>query len=174
MATRETVHGLFLRHSERLRGFIHALVGSHQDADDILQDVFLVVVDKSADFTEGTDFLAWVRTIARYRILHHQAAQRRRRNFDPDVVDLLCDQAGIDGDADWDREMSALRTCLDSLAPGARRIIQQRYEDDLPASEIAARSGRTVNGVSVALAKIRAALRACVERRMHAGPVGAA
>jgi RNA polymerase sigma-70 factor (ECF subfamily) len=171
MASPAHVQGMFLRHSERLRGFIHALVGSHQDADDILQDVFLVVLEKAGDYAEGSDFLAWTRAIARFRVLHHLERQRRRRSLDPDVIDLLYGEAQADAvaDRDWDREITALRDCLRRLGPAARGILGQRYDEGLLPGEIAARSGRTVNGVSVALAKVRSALRACIERRLQRG-----
>ena len=58
-----------LRHQDRLRGFIRCLLIDRRDADDVWQDVNLLLVRKAADFRTGTDFWAWAIQVARYQVL---------------------------------------------------------------------------------------------------------
>ena len=47
------VQGLFLTHIDLVRGFIRALVRDRHLADDVLQETFLTVARKAADFEPG-------------------------------------------------------------------------------------------------------------------------
>ena len=68
----------FLLNSSLIHGFIYSLYPS-AEADDLLQEVFLVVTEKAEEFRPGTDFLAWVRKVARYKVLEHCGLRTRRR-----------------------------------------------------------------------------------------------
>lgn len=78
-----SVQALFLQHAARLRGFIRGLQPDVEAADDVFQEVFLVVTRKADRFEPGTSFLSWVRTIAR----HEVQAQRRSRRSGPPALD---------------------------------------------------------------------------------------
>jgi RNA polymerase sigma-70 factor (ECF subfamily) len=171
MASREWVQAETLRHSEHLRGVLFLILGRHDAADDAFQELFLVLGDKADSFREGTDFLAWARTVARYVALRLVARDRRHRGLDPAVLELVADEAermARDGD-DGEAERLALRRCLERLGPSARRILALRYESGLTPAAIGERLGRTASAIAVALSRSRAFLRACVDRRL-AGP----
>lgn len=162
------VQSLLLRHSELLKGFIYTLIGRHADTDDVFQEVFLTATAKAADFTPGTDFLAWARAIARFKVLRLLADGKRRCYLDPEVIELLADEhevATTTDSQDWERERTALRHCLTKIGPAGRSMLELRYMEGLAPQQIAQRLHRSVNGVSVALAKVRAAVRRCVERQ---------
>src|SRR5580698_266775 len=59
------VQQLFVKHQLGLRAFILSLEPNFTDAEDLLQEVFLVITRKANDFREGTNFFAWACTIAR-------------------------------------------------------------------------------------------------------------
>ena len=63
------VQGLFVQHIPALRGFVLSLVSDFSLVDDIIQETFLTVTKKADDFERGTNFRAWVWTIARFRTL---------------------------------------------------------------------------------------------------------
>lgn len=160
------VQAELLRHAEQLKGFIAALVADRDAAEDCFQELFLTVAAKAADFAPGTDFLAWACTIARYKVLQH--LERRRRHaggLDPETIAALAADADAYHDA-WDERRAALADCLERLPPAARRLVEARYVHGLAPSAIAAASGRSANGVSVALAKARDALEGCIGRRL--------
>jgi len=65
------VQQLFVRHQGQLRAFVLAIWPDFGRADDVLQEVFLTVTTKAADFQEGSNFLAWSRAITQRKL--HEA-----------------------------------------------------------------------------------------------------
>lgn len=157
------VQRLFVKHQGQLRAFLLALRPDFALADDLLQEVFLTVTDCAADFEPESNFLAWARTIARFKFL--EACRRLPgASLDQEVAASLaaaCPQ-------DWasDSKLAALAKCLPLLAPKAQEIVRLRYFREHSPPEIAQLLSRTVNSVAVALAKARIALRDCIERQL--------
>jgi RNA polymerase sigma-70 factor, ECF subfamily len=155
------VQQLFIEHQPGLRALVLAVVRDFSLAQDVMQDVFLVVTRKAADFTPGTNFPAWAGRIARFESL--QAMRRTRRlALSEETVELLqgCDAAEVPHyRSDW------LRECLARLTPTVQRLIRLRYEDALKPAEIARVLGWTAGAVSVAASRARAELRRCIENR---------
>ena len=77
----EQVQQLFVRHTGLLHGFIASLCGDLVLAEDILQEVFLVVSQRADDFTLGSDFAAWARAIARFKTMELLRTRKRDRQM---------------------------------------------------------------------------------------------
>lgn len=157
-----------MRHVIVLRGFVLGLVPQRHLADDIVQETFLTACQKSDDYEPGTNFRAWVLTIARYKVL----AMLKRRGagealLSPDVVELLADEPPED--LRLPERTLALDACVAKLGPSARRAVLLRYTDDLGPTEIAREMGWSVNALNVALSRARAFLRTCVEQTLNSG-----
>jgi len=162
------VQGLFLRNTELIKGFIYALLPSIAECEDVFQEVFLVVTEKAGQFEPGTDFLAWVRAIARNIVRRHLAARRSHGIALSDGAFESVMACADAAESEWHERRAALARCMGDVAPAARRVLELRYVEDLGPGEIARRTKRSVNGVSVALAKVRKFLRECVDRRLRA------
>ena len=161
---RGEVQKLFLHHSDLLEGFIVALQPDLSVTKDILHEVFLTVTDKAEEFRPATDFMAWARAIARFKVLEQV---RRSRNaphvLDPNVLEAVLADAPEAEDA-WTPRREALAECLERVAPRARRILELRYSDALMApQQIARKVSWTSGAVRVALARTRRFLHDCVE-----------
>src|SRR5436309_2001473 len=125
----EEVQRLFLRHAGVLRGFILGLLPDHNRAEDVFQEVFLMVTRKAGEFVSGTNFLAWARSIARLKVLEACRASRNTPHpLDPDALEALIESAE-DLDDSWAGRREALAKCLDQLAPRAREILELRYSE---------------------------------------------
>jgi RNA polymerase sigma-70 factor (ECF subfamily) len=163
------VQQLFIRHQGQLRAFLLALRPDFTLADDVLQEVFLTVSDRAAEFDPATSFTAWARTIARFKFL--EACRRLpSQSIDADAVDSLT--AACPDDWGSDAKLAALAQCLGLLAPKAQEIVRLRYLREHSPAEIARSLTRTVNSVAVALAKARVALRECIERQLRREALG--
>ncbi len=161
------VQTLFVQHMPHIRGFVLSLIPDFSQADDILQDVFLTVTAKAADFQRDTNFLAWAFTIARFRVL--KSMNRMDKAFLPlseEVLERLAAECPDIGAAQ-DRRIGLLEQCLKKLAPQARRVIDLRYYAAQKPAAIAEQLGLSVNSVSVLLSRSRVLLRECVERQMQ-------
>lgn len=157
------VEELFIRHADGIKGFLFTLIGDAAVSDDLMQEVYLVVREKAGDFTPGTNFMAWVRAICRFKALHHFRSCRRRPLIDPEAAELLA-TADEQLSDEWSEHRIALARCLDRLGEAPRHLLHLRFAENLPPRAIANRLGRSVNGISVALSKSLAALRSCVGR----------
>jgi len=167
--TPEFVQRLFLQHTAALRGFILGLVGDPEATGDIFQEVFLTVNQRAEQFRADGNFLAWVRGIARNKVLeHYRKRNRLPRLFDEGLLEIMAASAGRHDDI-WEQRRTALAACIGQLAPRARQILESRYAE-VPATpaEIAERLAWTINAVHVALARARKFLQECTRRRLAA------
>lgn len=159
------VQSLFVQNMMAVRGFVIGLMPDFSRVDDVMQETFLTVTAKAEDFVEGSNFRSWACSIARFKVLEARRRPGSREvALDEEVIEALC-ATEMD---DWqpEEELRLLAGCKDELAPQARRVIDLRYEQAHRPPEIAQRMGWTVNAVHVALARARAALRECVERKL--------
>lgn len=162
------IQALFLQHHLPLRTFVTTLVSDFALVDDIVQETFLTVTKRADSFTPGTNFKAWLWTIARLKMHEVIRAKKRQGVLAEDVIDMLC---GHDAAVDWDlpdRRLALLGECVGGLAPKARLAVELRYQRALKPPEIARVMGWTINAVNVALSRARKAIRACIETRLAA------
>lgn len=158
----------FVRHQQAVLAYVLSLEPRLSDAQEIVQEVFVTVSRKAATWTEGTNFLAWACTIARYHTLDNQRKRGRgAAQLDDDVVDLVYADVPEDVEA-FERESAALQNCLKQLAPRARELIRLRYHGGSTPQQIASRIGWTAASVRVALTRARAALRDCLRSQLPA------
>jgi RNA polymerase sigma-70 factor (ECF subfamily) len=161
-----------LRHRKMLLSFIYSVVRDHHLAEDLFQDVSLVAFNKCADFQSGTNFGAWLRQIARNRIMKEwQKPGKDMLALDDAAIDAVMHAYDREPDEHWEDREAALQECLQRLPPEGRRMIEDRYRDGLAFETIAERLQSTANSIQVRLCKLRQALRRCVEMKL-AGKAG--
>jgi len=162
------VQGLFLQHQPSIRGFVLSMIPNFSMADDVMQETFITVTKKATSFEIGTSFAAWVKTIARYKVLEAMRA-RRFETLSEDVLEALCTEPHeLAGETD--SRLALLRGCISQLPPQARRSIDYRYQNEHMPPQIASLMGCTVQSVNVTLSRARAFLRECVQRKMATNP----
>ena len=134
--------------------------------DDVAQEAFVVAFEKLQTFERGTNFGAWVRTIARFLVSKElRREERRQRMLGEHVVEILNgdESASISNDPAL---TEALKRCLAELPERGRRLVQQRYFENLAPTVIASREGRKANDVRQALFRLRTALHDCITQRL--------
>lgn len=167
----EEVERLFLRHSSLLRGFVLGLLPDIHRAEDVLQEVFLTLSRKAREFRPGTDFLAWARATARLKVLEqYQREKTSPRPLKAEVIEALV-AAAAEVEETAASTKRAVGRCLQKVAARPREILELRYDQGLPPSQIASRISWTVDAVHVALARVRKFLRECAHRTLAQGEV---
>lgn len=163
---RERLLVLLLAHRAMLIGYITAIVREPHLAEDVFQNVALVVLKKGQQLTDETGFPIWARKVARLEAWN--AVRKQRRG--PEVLDAaVLDQLEAHWDATDDGpsdRAEALRRCLQRLTPRARQLIELRYVKNMGGRELAERVGRPLNTVYVALSRTYRALASCIEARL--------
>jgi RNA polymerase sigma-70 factor (ECF subfamily) len=158
-------------HQPRLRGLIRCLLFDPGAVEDVWQDTNVLLIKKANEFTPGTDFWAWSSCIARYQVLTHcKKLKRSRVLFSTDTLEALAADFNHVSDR-VDPRRDALEACLALLPLPQRQLLELRYGPKISVTEIADRVKRPTGSVRQSLYRIRAALLACIERRL-AGEVG--
>jgi RNA polymerase sigma-70 factor len=157
---------LLMQHRTALYGYLFACVRNHADAEDVLQNVCVAVMESFGQLRDEAGFLPWAREIARRRVLAHRRQQAREVALDPDVVRALAEAADrVEERRPASEQQAALLACLEGLPPDSRRLIALRY-DGVDAAALASRFRRTVQAVYAQIKRIKTALRTCVEHRL--------
>ena len=87
---RSQVQRDFLRNAPSIRNILRSLNPSFTDAEDLFQELFLLVTQKANQFTPGTNFLGWVYTIAKFQVLSvNRKNARRSKLLQSEVAEAL-------------------------------------------------------------------------------------
>jgi RNA polymerase sigma-70 factor (ECF subfamily) len=137
-----------------------------EDAADLVQEVFTVLVRKLPEFEydQRKSFRAWLRTIIqnRWRDL------RRRRAAGPvemgdAALPHLADDDDVDAftEAEYRRHLAvrALQLMQAEFQPATWKACWEQVVEDRPAAEVAAELGMTVNAAYLARSRVLARLR---------------
>lgn len=132
---------LVSKYSERLYWHIRRMVHSHDDAQDILQDVFVRIFRSIDRLREPETLRVWMYRIATNEVLRF--IERRREIFTSldTALDITSDEY-IDYS---DLEAVQLKKAIDTLPPKQRVTFNLRYYDELEYDEIAATLNTTVS-----------------------------
>ena len=117
-----------------LRRDVAGLVGA-DDADDILQDVLLLISRKLYWLEQPELFRAWAFRIASRAVFRH--LKKRRRWSDATVDASALDQIAAPNVVAAD---DTLLTLLDSTAisPASRAVLVQHFREEMPLADVAA------------------------------------
>lgn len=152
-----------------LRGFILTYVKDPDRVEDILQDVSVVLWKKLDSFQADRPFLSWALGVARNEILHsRREACRSRLIFEPDLFEKAAGRYDA-LEPELAKRRAALRHCIEKLPPHYREVVEHRYLDAQPISEVARRVKKSDGAVHMLLSRIRQALTACADRYLAGG-----
>ncbi len=149
---------------------VHAPPGV--DVDEVAQLSFVAAFARLSDYELGTNFAAWLFTIARFRLKTEVSRLRRVADYHvryaPDLLQRELERRGSAPPELQETRLEHLQKCLGQLGEDLYRFIRWRYVEEIPLEEMAALSGRSVAAVKKQLWKLRRKLHACVEMRMAA------
>lgn len=160
---------LFNRHSRQIYAYILCLVGNTTDVDDLHSETNLAMWQSFDQFDESdpqSDFAAWGRTIARYRVLRYfDSRKAASRQFSAQTIEALSQE--IEQVAHTDQVHEALGECLQKLPPQQYELIRCRYLQQTHARQIAEQLGISVFTLYRRLAYIRQQLLNCIRRTLN-------
>lgn len=147
MRDSSAVGALYDRHARTLYSLVHHILRDTGEAEDVLQEVFLRVWEKSASYDAvlGSP-MAWLVRIARNRAIDRVRARRSRpatQSADETLDDRLFDAAAPASDPERatseSEQQRALAEALSRLAPEQRVLIEQAFFMGYTQSELAER-----------------------------------
>jgi len=165
-STNEEFTHLLLTNRKRIYGFILSLGHNFSDADDLFQEIALVMCRKFGEFDVGKSFSAWAIGIARHRIIKFRQKQHKSKiMFSHKAFEIAMNRSNKMLHNIEDRS-KALENCLSKLSEIDRGLIKMRYENGLKIKEIAGIIARPVQGLYKVFARIHTSLHLCISRTM--------
>jgi len=152
-----------------LRAWLAAKSAPGIDVDEVAQRSFVVAYTRLDQYEPGTNFSAWLFSIARYQLQTEMTRQRRVADYRSRwASDLLSRelQHGEEHPELFELRLEHLRHCLGKLGASMMQFVKWRYREEISLEEMAERSGRSVAAVKKQLWLVRNKLRKCVEHRV--------
>jgi len=153
-------------YKDKIYGFLYRMTGSHEDAYDLAQEVFLRVYKNLHAFDDTMRFSPWI-----YRIAQNLAVDQLRKRR---KLVYLDEPTGEDGDMNWQIESSdpgpedivefadfreSLATALNELQPIYKAVLLMRFVHELSYEDIARSLDLPLTTVKTRLHRAREALR---------------
>jgi RNA polymerase sigma-70 factor (ECF subfamily) len=163
-------HHRFLRsftaHEPAIRAHVRRLVPTRADADDVMQEISVVLWEKFDSFREDGDFKAWAFGVARFEVLAWLRDRGRDRLvLDEEVATKIAGETAED-EPRLERQREALEHCMKKVPDDQRNLLMQAYQPECRIQEVAERSGRTVAGFYQWLHRMRKQLLDCIRRAL--------
>ncbi|MBI5240374.1 MAG: sigma-70 family RNA polymerase sigma factor [Elusimicrobia bacterium] len=142
---------LYDLHAPLLFGLVIRILANRGDAEDVLQEVFLQVWDKAADFdAERGSARTWLVVLARSRCLDRLRRKGRREGRELPLREGGAEPAEAPvgtGGLELSEAGRAVRQALAALPEPQRRAIAASYFDGLSQSEISRQTGEPLGTV---------------------------
>lgn len=159
--------------SRPLYGLALRVTGDAAEAQDIVQDVFLQLWNRSLDYspTRGTVF-AWAATLTRNRAIDRVRMRKRRAEIvQASAADIHGGDTGASettsADQLWITEKAgAVRTALAGLAPEQQKALELAYFGGLTQQEIAAKLNEPLGTVKARIRRGLLKLRETLSSRL--------
>jgi RNA polymerase sigma-70 factor (ECF subfamily) len=163
----------FIRDRHLLGAFVNGLLRDVHTAEDVLQEIWMLL---SAELEKGTviqNQAAWCRGVARNLIRRHWEKQQMARVVaGSEALEALMDRvercfAWADTQEHFaTTRLAALDECVASLPERSRHLLSMKYTQHAAMERIAEETGQSFEAVKKALIRLRAALLECVRRKL--------
>lgn len=161
---------LLRRSQTQIHTYILCQIPNRNDAEDILQDTIVVMLDKFSEYKEGSSFLAWGIAIARYKIKSFKYKNRNSKMiFDDSIGNLLEQEASKNPDFFQD-ESRVLKGCVEKLDSKHKHYLLLRYEQDMTYREIGRQFNVSMQAVYKMMTRIQLSLLHCVRINLQKDP----
>lgn len=148
MANSEPIEALVRRHENTLYRTAAAILGDAQEAEDVLQDVFVKYLEKQPAFESEEHERAWF-----IRVTVNACKTRLRSPWRRKTAPLLESYPARDRE-----EQGALEATL-SLPPKERAVVHLHYYEGYKTAEIAAMTGEAEGTIRSRLSRARTRLK---------------
>jgi len=145
----EGFNELVRRYQEKVYWIARRVAGSHEDADDITQDVFVRVHHALKEFRSESGFYTWLYRITVNVSLNAVRAKKIKEFFRLDDVAEPADDEHERPDSHLlkNEYKAALEAAIERLPAKQKLVFTMRYYDEMPYEEMAKVLNRSVGGL---------------------------
>jgi len=166
---RDAFARLFAQHQRWLYGYLMTLLANPADAEEVFQEVCVVLWREYEKFQLGTNFVSWVSVIVHHQVHRFRRQQRRGGwTLSEQAIEAVASETAERFDV-FEARRQALAGCIEGLSDNDRQLVGQCYSDrKVSFKRVANELGRPANTVYKALGRIRRVLYDCIERKLAA------
>lgn len=126
-------------YSERLYQHVRRMVGTHEDANDVLQDCFLKVYRNISRFEQNSKLFTWLYRIATNESLTFLEKRKRNRtsSFDGQEATWHGRMSTTDN-VDGDKTVRALEAAIATLPSKQKAVFNLRYYEEMSYADMSA------------------------------------
>ncbi len=162
---------LVRRYQEKIYWVCRRMLKSHEDADDVVQNVFIKAHHGLMSFNGESEFYTWLYRIATNETINFLRTQNVRR-AEP-IDDMLQEPAATEAapieELERREEKELIAEAIELLPERQKQVFMMRYYDELSYEEIAEILGTSVGGLKAnyfhAFKKIEVYLKARLKQR---------
>ena len=150
-------------------GYLVRLTGNLADARDLLQLTNLTAWEKQDSFEEGTNLVAWMRTIGANHYRNESRKANRRATvplLDRDLEQMV-ETRHLEREREEARKRKALQRCLEKLPERQRAAVDGFYLEGETLESLGLKNNRKPNAMAQLLHRARQSLIDCVRRDSH-------
>lgn len=133
------------QYGQRLYWHIRRMVVGHDDAEDVLQETFIKILNHLSSYRGEGSLSAWLYRIATNEALHHLRRQTRIFQSIDSLAPALVEKLEAETATDGKTVELLFQKALLTLPTQQRLAFNLRYYDELSYAEIAEISGKSVN-----------------------------
>jgi RNA polymerase sigma-70 factor (ECF subfamily) len=168
---KHAMHSLYDASANRLMAVAIRVVGSRDQAEDVLQDSFLTIWRNASTYRASlSPPMAWMGMIVRSRGLDHLRRRASEASVDGQPIDDVFEQSLASDDAlpidlvQASEQATALHQCLRQMPTAQRALLTMAYFRDLSQSELAQRFALPLGTVKTWMRRGLEQLRICMNR----------
>lgn len=123
------------KYQEKIYWHIRRMVVEHEDANDVMQNVFIKVWKNLENFREDSQLYTWLYRIATNECLNFIDQQKRRKTSTIDE-DYMANKLKADKDFDSKKLEWKLQLAIQQLPEKQRLVFNLRYFEEMPYEEM--------------------------------------
>lgn len=159
------------KYQDALVSYAYGLLQDWALAQDAVQEAFIVLQKKHAEFRPEANVYTWARQIVRFEALNLIRSRQREACFADEELFSLVDQQferhlDLDAIGALESRKAALQHCLARLDQDSVSLLLGFYKDSLSCERLAEARRKSVNAVRLSLSRIRTKLRECVQQQL--------
>jgi RNA polymerase sigma-70 factor (ECF subfamily) len=157
---------LFMASEPAVRAFVRSLLPTLNDANDVMQEVAVVLWEKFVEYETSEDFKRWAFGVAKFKVLSWQRDRMRDRHvFGLDTTELLAAESERHATR-LEAQRAALQECLHKLPTEQRELVHSAYAPGARIDSLARHLGSTAMALYKKLHRIRLLLTECTQRKL--------
>jgi len=136
------------QYQEKIYWHARRMTGNHLDADEILQEVLIVLYNKLKTFKFNSSLYTWIYTITNTRSINFLKRKKLRIFLSlGDIKNRADESENIIADLETKQKLEKIEKALQKLPVKQREVFIMRNYDDLSYEEIAKITGKSIGGL---------------------------